>query len=496
MVSAATTQDPGGGTAVRFGVRHVLALIALVWTAQLVPLDQVMFGNSQAKVAIHFQTGQIAWYTVITTLVGTFAIPFVVKAADLFGKRRLIIAIAVAGVLGGVLAAAAPNFPVLLIGRGVTGLFFGPIAALVYALTRDIFPARNIGLALGFITGTLGLVSFAGQFLTGWLLDTYDFRGTLWFMAAATAVALVLIVAFVPESPLRNDDRAFDGLGAVLIGGGITAIVYALGKGAHWGWTSATFLGFVAAGLVAIAVFAVVETRVAAPLFPMSLLTRRVVWPIVLSTALLAGTIFSGAVISQLLGLMPHLVVTVPGYPAPIHVSDGLGYSATKMAWIGSPASVVMILTAVATGLLARRLDARRMLLLGGLFGVAGFLLLAHWHHDARQLALAGLCSAVGMGVLVAVGPTLIVEAVAPEEQALTNGMQGLAQGLVAAVVTQGIFVVMAHGSIVARGIQFYNDAGFTHGYLLVAGVLAVGVLSTVFLARVRRLDDAAAETL
>ncbi|MDW4910923.1 MFS transporter [Streptomyces sp. ADMS] len=465
---------------VRFGVRHSLILLALVWTAQILPIVSLLAGNAQAAIAVHFHTTQIAWFGLLGVLIGTFVMPFVVKAAGMYGKRRVMIVISVLGLVGDVIAALAPNYATLLVGRGIAGLYV-PIAALSYSIARDVFPRHLVGPASGLMGGGLGLVGLGGPFLSGWVIDDFGFRGALWFMAIATVFSLILLITVVPESPVREERARMDWWGGLLLGGGLTAIVYAIGQGVEWGWTSAKLFTYLGAGVLAVIAFVVVESRVANPLFPLPMLKRRRVWTVLLATAVVAAGVYSVGTVMQLLALMPN----IPG------MSAGLGWSATKNAVVTSPMSVLIIVVAVVTGVLARRVDARILLGTAAVFAAGGFALGSHLHHSASEIIIMGLVAGVGTGMTASIVPIMIIEAVPPEEQALANGAQSMVQGVVQAIVLQLTFVVMAKGGTVAQGTQFYGDSGFSHAFWLEAGCVALGGLLILLIPKVKRLDEA-----
>ncbi|MFI1484086.1 MFS transporter [Streptomyces sp. NPDC020747] len=462
-----------------FGARYALMLIVLLWASQLTGLVGLISGNAQSAIAIHFQTTKIAWFSQIGLLGGVFATPFVVKAAAMYGKKRVMVVITVLGLVGDLIAALATNYETLLVGRGIAG-FYSASVPLVYALTRDVFPRRLVGPASGFLGGGVGLVALGGPFLSGWLLDDHGFRAALWFLVAGTALALVLLLAFVPESPVREERTRMDWAGGVLLGGGLTVIVYGIGEASGWGWTSGRTLGCTAGGIVAVLAFLWVESRVAHPMFPISLLGRRRVWTTFLATGLVLGAVYGGGVVTNLLTLMPN----IPG------VSGGLGWTATKAAWVAAPGSILIIGAAVATGTLARRVDSRLLLGTGGALVALGFALTSQFHHTVGQFIAIGVFSAVGMGMVVSMIPVMIIESVEPEEQALANGAQGMAQGVVQGLLMQVAFVILARDGTVLKGTEFYGDDGYTNGFLLSAGVVTVAALLVLLIPKGKRLDE------
>ncbi|MGW2048843.1 MFS transporter [Streptomyces sp. NPDC001858] len=460
--------------------RNALVVVALVWTVQLVALMAALSGIAQADVAIHFRTTEIAWFTLMTLLTGTFFLPFAVKAAALFGKKKVLLVATGLGFVGDLIAALATDYRTLLIGRGIAGVY-AATAPLAYAITRDIFPRRWVGLASGILAGGVGLVAFGGPFLSGWLLDDYGFRGILWFMAISTAVSFALVAAFVPESPIRAAGGRMDWTGGILLGGGITALVYAVGQGTHWGWGSGRFAAWIAGALITLVAFVLVERRVAEPLFPPAMTRRRPVWTVLLATSVAAGSLSAVGVVIQMLILMPNIP----------NVSEGLGWSGTHNAIVTSPISAMIIIAAVGTGFLARRVDARILLGGGSALTVLGYGIGTQLHHSAPQIVGMGLIAGLGTGVVMAVVPIMIIEVVSPEEQALANGAQTLGQGVAQIIVSQLAFVVMAQHGAVMHGTQFYLDTGFTNGLWLVVGCCAVGALLVALIPRAKRLDEA-----
>ncbi|MGI5460238.1 MFS transporter [Streptomyces sp. CA-249302] len=460
--------------------RNVLVVVALLWTVQLVALVAALSGIAQADVAIHFRTTEIAWFTLMTLLTGTFFLPFAVKAAALFGKKKVLLVATGLGFVGDLVAALATDYRTLLIGRGIAGIY-AATAPIAYAITRDIFPRRWVGLASGILAGGIGLVAFGGPFLAGWLLDDYGFRGVLWFMAISTCVSFVLVALCVPESPVTQSGGRMDWVGGLLLGGGITAIVYAVGEGSTWGWGSGKFLAYVVGAAIALLVFVLVQRKVAEPLFPPAMTKRRPVWTVLLATSVAAGSLNAVGVVVQLLVLMPAIPT----------ISDGLGWSGEHNAIVTSPISAMIIVGAVGTGWLARRVDTRILLGIGASLAGIGYAIGTHLHHSAAQIVEMGLIAGLGTGIVAAIAPIMIIEVVTPEEQALANGAQTLGLGVAQIIVSQLAFVVMAQHGAIMKGTQFYLDKGFTNGLWLVVGCVAAGALLVPLIPRTKRLAEA-----
>ncbi|MEV8230283.1 MFS transporter [Streptomyces sp. NPDC079167] len=472
--SAPGTRPEEGG----FSTRHALALVALLWTVALNPITGLLAGNAQAEVAIHFRTTQIAWFTLGAALIGTFLTPFAMKAAAMYGKKRVLVVITILGLVGDVIAAMATNYETLLVGRIFAGVY-GPSAFIAYAMARDVFPKRLVGTASGVLAASIGLVGLGGPFLSAWLLDSNGFRAALWFIACSAAACLLLQLFCIPESPVREPDQRMDWIGGLLLGGGLTAVVYAIGEGSHWGWTSGKTLTWIEVGVLAVLTFIPYEAKVAHPLVPLTLIRRRRVWTVFLATSVAAGAAYAVGTVTMILTLMPEIP----------DVSDGLGWSVTKSAVVSAPTSVLVIVIAALAGKFARRVDTRILLAIGGALITTGYLVASQLHHNEWQFVAMGLIAGPGMGLVVSIMPIMVIQSVAPKEQALANGSQWLVQGVMQVVITQLVFSTMARDGVVAQGTQFYRDSGFTNAFLLVAGACAVGTLLVATIPKARPVD-------
>src|SRR5258708_30938429 len=68
--------------------------------------------------------------------------------ADRFDRKRLLLFFYAGFVAGTTLCALAPNYPLLLLARIVTGLFGGVIGSIVLPIPTDLFPLAMRGLLM------------------------------------------------------------------------------------------------------------------------------------------------------------------------------------------------------------------------------------------------------------------------------------------------------------------------------------------------------------
>ena len=203
-------------TSQRWTPRLVLSLAALVLLLETLTISYLMISMAIPSIAAHYRTTQGAWLLTAFLLVGAITAPLVGKLADMYGKRRLLLACVTIAAVGAFICAVADSYAVMLVGRSVSGLLI-PCLFLSYSLIRDVFPPKKVALAVSIATSGMGLIAIPAPFLTGWLIDHYGFRSIFWFfvivlvlllgMIAATTFRIVGSVAFHARPARRRPSR-------------------------------------------------------------------------------------------------------------------------------------------------------------------------------------------------------------------------------------------------------------------------------------------------
>ncbi|MFE6358399.1 MFS transporter [Streptomyces sp. NPDC057806] len=450
--------------------RLVGVLIALIWPTQLLVTVGILGSNATADVAQSFHTTQVAWFSLIVTLVSALLSPFVIKLGDLYGKKRIMLGMIALGVVGDVIAATAGSFEMVLVGRGLAACY-GPFPALAFPAVRDIFPGRLVKSASGILGSSLGLVALGSPFLAGWLIDDWGYKGAMWFLVGATTVSFVLVATLVPETPKHAFDSGFDWLGGIVLGSGLAVLVYAVGQGQSWGWGSVKTLAWLAAGAAALAGFLLVERASSHPILDLGVLRRRAVATTVVSGALAQAAAYTAPVVAILLALYPH----IPG------VSAGFGWTAQHSATVGVTWNLLLFVTGLVASRFLRGVDTRLIWWAGVATMGLGYLLAGLHHDGAVQLTWTMCVASLGSGLVVAAAPVLVVGAVSPDEQGLGSGMLTMLTHVFGAMFGAAMFAALAADSTVLEGTAFYGDSGYTWafwvGALFSAVALAVGLL-------------------
>src|SRR5437868_10038703 len=161
------------------------------------------------------------------------------RAADLLGRRRVLVAgtvvIGVSSLIGGFAASEG-----VLIGarlaQGLGAAMTLPAALSILTTTFKEGPDRNK--ALGIWGGVGGLASAAGVLLGGLLTEGPGWRWVMFVNPIACLLVLTPIFRLIAAERGRAELRNFDVVGAFLATGGMLLLVYTLVKAPSVGWGS------------------------------------------------------------------------------------------------------------------------------------------------------------------------------------------------------------------------------------------------------------------
>ncbi|WP_415977179.1 MFS transporter [Rhodococcus sp. 077-4] len=463
-----SSSDDEGGSG--WSPRWIAALVVIVLLGELAAFAYNLVATALPGISASFDTPNLGWVITLPNLVVAVLVAVIGKLADLRGKRLVLVVVIALSALGAVISAVAPSYEIFLLGRGLQGLMY-ITPALGYSLIRDVFPKKLIAFAITVTFTGAGATFVAAPFLAGWLIDTMGALSIFWFLAIYQVVCIVGILAFMPESPLRVKSR-LDWPGALMLGAGGAVVVFALGEGGTWGWTSARFIGVLLLGALGFVAWIMWDRKFPEPLIELPLLRSRPVW----TTVLLGGFIYAATGIVS--SLVPSLIQT----PREVGETFGFGTDALGVAVYLAPLGAAMVISGFVCGGMARRWGIKLPMQFGCVFLFAGGLSLALWHSETWQVAFALVVFGAGMGATYGALPNLIVQAAPPEKQGITAAIALCAQNLGTAMLIQIAFGVLA-GHLLVSGVgTYFSGTGYSIAFLIGAGCAVVSLAITFLL--------------
>jgi MFS family permease len=310
------------------------------------------------------------------------------------------------------------------------------------AILTDAFPAHRRGFALGFNQ----VAALAGQFIglvAGGLLAAWDWRAVFWVNVPVGVFGTVWAYRKLRDSGERHRGR-IDWWGNLTFAAGLSAILVAITiglqphRGHPTGWQNPYVLGLLAAGVVLLVVFVVIESRVAEPMIRLSLFRIRAFSAG--NAATLCASLAQG-------GLQFMLIVWLQGIWLPLH---GYDYADTPL-WAGIfllPLTGGFLVAGPLSGALSDRFGARGLSSVGMLVFGATFVGMMALPVDFDYWVFAGLIAlnGIGSGMFAAPNTSSIMSSVPTDQRGVAAGMRATFQNSGTALSIGVFFSLMIVG--------------------------------------------------
>jgi EmrB/QacA subfamily drug resistance transporter len=435
--------------------------------------------------------------------------------ADMYGRRLLYLVGLVVFTCASTLCGFAVTTLMLQLSRALQGVGGAIMFAVSLALLADAFRGRERGTAFGVWGAVTGLAVAIGPLLGGLLTSGLSWRWIFFVNLPIGIAAVGIAVAKVAESRAPHARRP-DWAGFALFTVALASLVYGLIEANQRSFTSALVLGCFAAAAALLALFIVVESRIANPMFDLGLFRL---------PTFAGGSVAAFGLSASIFAMLLYLV---------LYLQDILGYSALGTGVRLMVISGGILVTATVAGRLTSFVPIR--LLVGpGLILVGVSLLLmrgldaaSSWTHLIPGMIVAG----IGVGLTNPPLASTAVGVVPPQRSGMASGINstfrqvGIATGIallgalfsntvgnevrakaaaVPAVSHRGAQIASAVqsgeiGHVIARlpatarqPVALITRAAFTTGLdriLLVAAIIAL-VAGVIALAAIRRKDFA-----
>lgn len=418
--------------------QKLLAFMGILTVLFLSSLNLTVVGSAMPRVISDLGGFHLyAWAFTAYSLATTITIPIVGTISDKYGRRPLILAGIGVFTLGSVALGFVHSMEGLILFRALQGVGGGTLMAMSFTAIADLFTPIERGRYQGYTGAVWGVSSVVGPLVGGFLTDHLGWRSVFFVNLPFAALAAYFIWRFF-RLPAPGAKGHFDGLGAVLLAGAVTALTLALSwGGGTYAWTSARIIGLLLAA-VALGVWYALHSRTQErPILDLRLLKDRSI-----ATASLAGFLVSAGMYAAILYL-------------PLYMQGVRGSSASGSGLVLAPLMGGMILTSTLSGQMVSRTGRYKTLIVAGALVATISLLLA-----TRLNLNTPLWIAVGIMILLGIGLgpvnsqlTLAVQNAAPREKmgSATGGNQFFRQ-------IGGTLAVSLFGAIV--NAHFSSKAG------------------------------------
>lgn len=406
--------------------------------------------------------GVVSWSITAPMLVFAVVGPAFGTLGDLFGHKRVFVfGLLGAGVFAS-LAALAGNAPLFIVLRTLSAACGSATGPSAMAFTNRLFEPHERVRPLGvwsFVTAgapVLGVVAGVPLVATvGWRV--------IFLVQAPLCVAGALVAWWLLRDTERKPGVRFDVEGALTLGLGAGLVLFGVNRSGAWGWASPWVVLAVAAGVLTLGSFVMVERRAESPIIPPAWFrTRNVAFPVLSQS--LANFGYMGAFM-----IVPQML------------QDGVGLALATVGWLIIARPLTFAVVAPLGARVTMRVGERFAGMFGSMTVFTSMVVLSAVREDtplwliAFGLALSGL----GLGVAAPAMSALLANAVDDGQLGAASAMQQLVTqmgALLGATVMISVQEATADGGL----LESYANALIVGASLcVVAGLLASEVRST-----------------
>ncbi|MEZ5098907.1 MAG: MFS transporter [Thermoleophilia bacterium] len=449
--------------------RVILAVLVVAGLAYAVQQTMVIPALPRLQRDLDTTTDWTTWLLTGFLLSASVGTPLLGKLGDQHGKKRMLVLSLALFLVGCIGAAAAWDIWSLIVFRVLQGAA-GAIFPLAFSIMRDEFPRERLPTAIGTMSAVFGIGGSGGLVIAGLIVDNTSWRLIFVVGAIPVVAALALVLRLVPESTNKTPSK-LDLPGALLLSGGLVALLIALTEGESWGWGSGRVLGLLAAAAALLVAWVRVELRVPEPMVDMRMMANR---PVLFTnlTAFIAGLAMYSSFV-----LLPNFMQTPRQFPDQFAQLADYGFraTATESGLYLAPGSLLMLVAAPLAGILGRRFGSKWPLAIGMVMIAIGAGLVSALNDAPWEIIVATVVLTPGVSLAFAAMSTLITQSVRPTETGVANAMNTVLRtvgGVVGAQV--GAAILSAHR---IGDSPVPDGGGYATAFAIFAGAAAIGAI-------------------
>jgi EmrB/QacA subfamily drug resistance transporter len=388
------------------------------------------------------------------------------KAGDLFGQKRIYLLGMAGSAVFAIGIALSWNAASLIAFRVLASAFGAAAGPASMALIFSVFPPERRSQAMGYWSMVGAGAPVLGVVAGGPIVEALSWR-LIFVIQAPLALFCVVLAALVLPETERHERVRFDVVGSVLLGVGVTTVLFALNRGPTFGWSHPVVIGGFVLSPVTLVAFVWWEQRAPAPLLRLDYFRRRNV------AAPIAVQFFTN------FAYMGGFIIT------PFLLDDIFHYTPSHIGFLSISRPLTFAIVAPLAGYAAMRVGERAAGMFGAAVVAASMVVLAQVGRGSSDLLVVGGLALSGMG-LGASSPSMAATIANAVDEA-DLGIAGAAQQMMTQIgVVAGIQLMQ---TVQIAGVRSAGLVGSYHrAYLLGAAVCGLGIVAAAFVRRSPRM--------
>ncbi len=437
------------------------------WTLGIVSvaLFMVVLDNLVVSVAlptIHRDLGasiqSLEW--TVNAYVLAYAVLLLTGAAlgDRFGRKHMFVLGMTVFTAASAAAGLAPSTGTLVAARVVQGAGAALVTPLTLTLLAEAFPDERRGMAIGVWSGISGIAVALGPLVGGAVVQALSWHWIFWINVPIGVAMIPLSARMLTESYGPNDSLDLPGLALASAGG--FGVVFGLVRAQSLGWTGASVLVSLIAGVLLLAAFVAWELRAKQPMLPMSFFAKR------------SFSVTNVASLSMYFGMFGSIFFLSQYLQNVLH-NTPLQSGLKLLVWTGATMVVAPLAGVFAERLGSRPFMAAGLALQAGALAWLASITSTHTHYS--QMIMPFVMAGAGMALVFAPSASAILSSVLPQQAGQASGANNAIREL------GGVLGVAVLASVFTGAGGYASPQAFVDGLLpaiwVGVAVLAAGAL-------------------
>ena len=383
------------------------ALIIASMSSFLTPFMISSVNIALPAVGREFETDAVLLSWVATSYLLAAAVSLVPfgKLADIYGRKKIFLGGQIIVTITSLLAAISGSAIMLIVFRIFQGVGGAMVFASGIAILTSVYPPQERGKVLGIAVAAVYIGLSCGPFFGGWLTQHFSWRSIFLVNIPLGLTIIFLVVWKLKGEWAGAEGDKIDLIGSLIYGAAIVAIMYGITI-----IPAPASIGFILAGIVALAGFVKWETRIQYPVFEVNLFIENRTFAFSCLAALINYS--ATFAVAFLLSLYLQYI-------------KGLTPQGAGVVLIAQP--IVMAVFSPLAGKLSDKIEPRVIASLGMGLTTLGLILLALVNHYSTLLFVVISLLVLGFGFALFSSPNMnaIMSSVSKKYYGIASGTVG-----------------------------------------------------------------------
>jgi len=258
---------------------ELFVVIAMVMGIFMASLDNTIVSASINNV-IEDLGGfeKMSWVFTAYILASTSTMLVFGKLSDIYGRKLFFLIGVGLFVIGSSLCGMSQNIEQLIIFRAIQGVGAGALLPISFTIIFSIFSdPKKAAKMTGIFAAVFGLSSVLGPQLGTWISDGFNWRWCFYINVPLGIISFLILLFALKETKATNKPK-IDILGTIfLIFTTISLMLVFEWGGKEYDWQSKQIIGLMAASVVGLISFLIIETKAEEPILPLRLFKNKVI---------------------------------------------------------------------------------------------------------------------------------------------------------------------------------------------------------------------------